>query len=264
MYPLLFHIGSIAIPTYGVLTATAVLAALAALVLRARRFGLTASRVWNLGLLAVLSTLIGSRLLVVAADFRTFVAHPFWVLGLASLPGWILAGGATIGLVIAVLYALAEGLPVLRIADAAAPAAALAFAINRVGAFFAGLSWGEPTTLPWAVTYHDVVAYVWYRTPLNVALHPVQLYDAAASLVLFALLLSMPVRRPGEAAGLWLFFYGFCRFFLEFLHGGTTRQPIFGGVLTLTQAIAVTAVLAGGILWLRRDPEASVPTVQPS
>ena len=265
MYPLLFHIGSIAIPTYGVLTAMAVLAALAVLVLRARWFGLSASSVWNLGLLAVLATLIGSRLLLVAADFKIFVAHPFWVLGLASLPGgWILAGGATIGLVIAVLYALAEGLPVLRITDAAAPAAALAFAINRVGAFFAGLSWGKPTTLPWAVTYHDVVAYIWYRTPLNVALHPVQLYDAAASLVLFALLLWMPIRRPGEAAGLWLFFYGFCRFFLEFLHGSMTREPVFGGVLTLSQAIAVTAVLAGGILWLRRDSVASAPTVEPS
>jgi phosphatidylglycerol:prolipoprotein diacylglycerol transferase len=262
VHPLLFHLGPVAIPTYGVLTAAALLAALAVLVLRARHFGISGNKAWNLGLLAILAALFASRLLLIAVHFQTFRQHPFWVLGLASIPGeWVAAGGAGIGLAIAVLYALAEGLPVLRLADAAAPALALAFAINRVGAFFAGLSWGKPTTLPWAVTYRSVVSYLWYRTPLAVALQPVQLYDAAASLAILALLLWIPFRRAGEAAGLWLFLYGLCRFFLEFLHGGAVREPIFGELLTLTQAVSILAVLTGGILWLRRDSGSKPPAV---
>lgn len=263
MHPLLFHIGHLAIPTYGVLTALALLAGLAVLVGQARRSGLPADKLWNLGLVAILVTLFAARLLLIAAHLSAFRAHPFWILGLASMSGsWIMAGGALLGIAAAALYALAEGLPLLQTADAAAPAAALAFAINRVGAFLAGLSWGTPTHLPWSVTYHSVVAYLWYRTPLGLPLHPVQLYDAAASLAILALLLAMPRSRPGETAGAWFFLYGICRFFLEFLTGDAPREPFLGGWLTLAQAMAILAVVAGGALWLRRTAQRPPLAVQ--
>ena len=235
------------------LTAAGLLAALALLVLQARRLRLRAEKVWNLGLTAILAALFGARLLLVAAHFSLFRAHPFWILGLATVPGaWIAVGGAAIGVAAATLYALAEGLPLLRTADAAAPAIAIAFAINRIGAFCAGLDWGTPTSLPWGVTYRSVVAYLWYQTPRGVVLHPVQLYDAAASLAICVLLLLLPHCRDGEIAGAWLFLYGLGRFFVEFFRGDA--QHVLGGALTVAQLLAVVAVLAGGALWLRRDP----------
>lgn len=257
MHPLLFHFGNLAIPTYGVVTAVALLAALAVAVGQARRLGLRSEKVWNLGLVAILAALFGGRLLLIATHMQTFRAHPFWLLGLASIPGeWIAIGGAAIGAGAAVLYALAEGLPLLATADATAPAAALAFAINRAGAFLGGLAWGKAATVPWAVTYRSVVAYLWYRVPLGVTLHPVQLYDAAASLAVFGLLLGMGTRRAapraGEIAGAWMFLYGLSRFFVEFYRGD--EAPVVGGFLTLPQALAVAAVVAGGALWLRREP----------
>ncbi len=267
MHPLLFHFGHIAVPTYGVLTAAALLAGLAVLVQQAKRLDLRADKAWNLGLIAILGALFGARLLLVAAHLRAFRAHPFWVLGLANISGtWIGLGGAAIGLAAAGLYALAEGLPLLRTADAAAPAVALAFAINRIGAFCGGLAWGTPTTLPWGTAYRSVVAYLWYRTPLGVTLHPVQLYDAAASLAIFGLLLWLPHRRDGETAGTWLFLYGVCRFFIEF-YRGDPRERVFSGALSLAQTLGILAVIVGGALWLRRDAQAetqqSMP-VQPS
>ncbi len=251
MHPLLFHFGTIAIPTYGVLTAAGLLAALGMLAPEARRLRLRPGKVWNLGLIAILAALFAARLLLVATHFSIFRAHPFWILGLATVPGaWIAVGGAAVGVAAAALYALAEGLPLLRTADAVAPAAALAFAINRIGAFCAGLDWGTPTRLPWGVTYRSVVAYLWYQTPRGVALHPVQLYDAAASGAIFALLLFLPHRRDGETAGAWLFLYGISRFFLEFFRGNA--EHVLGGALTVTQLLAVVGVVAGGALWLRR------------
>jgi phosphatidylglycerol---prolipoprotein diacylglyceryl transferase len=251
LHPLLFHTGNLAIPTYGVFAAAALLAALALCVVLARRAGLPGEKVWNLGLIAILTALFASRLLVVAANLRVFARHPFWVLGLATVHGgWIAAGGAAAGALAAVLYALAEGLPLLRVADAAAPAAALGFAISRAGAFCAGLGWGTPTTLPWGVTYRSAVAWLWYRTPLGTRVHPVQLYDAAASLAILALLLAMPHRRDGEAAGAWLFLYGVGHFFLEFLRGDAVREPALGYLLTMAQGLAVLAVVVGGALWL--------------
>lgn len=256
MYPLLFHFGHIAVPTYGVLTAIALLAGLACSVMQARRMGLSADKMWNLGLVAILAALFGSRLLLVLAHFQDFRAHPFWVLGLANTPSaWIVLGGVAIGIFAAALYALADGMPLLSVADAAAPGLALAFAINRLGALCGGLAWGRPTKLPWGVMYRSFVAYLWYRVPLGVKVHPVQLYDAGASLVIFALLAAMRRRRAGEIAGAWLFLYGLARFFIEFFRGD--EAPVVAG-LTLPQLLAILAVLAGGALWLRRAPESSL------
>jgi phosphatidylglycerol:prolipoprotein diacylglycerol transferase len=258
VHPLLFHFGNLAIPTYGVLTAVGLLASLALAVQLAGRVGLSAEKIWTLGLVAILAALFGARLLVIATHFQAFRAHPFWVLGLTSIEGsWAAVGGAAIGVAAAVLYALAEGLPLLRTADVVAPGVALGFAINRIGAFCGGLAWGRPTTLPWSVTYRSVVAYLWYRTPLLTRVHPVQLYDAAASLGILGLLLWMgrrtAARRVGEIAGAWLFLYGLSRFFVEFLRGDA--MPALGGFLTVAQGLAVSAVMAGGVLWLRRNAE---------
>jgi phosphatidylglycerol:prolipoprotein diacylglycerol transferase len=256
VHPLLFQIGRAAIPTYGVFTAAALLAALGVSVWCARRASLPAEKVWNLGLLAIVAALIGERLLLVAAHLRTFGAHPFWLLGVATITNdWIALGGAAIGGSAAVLYALAEGLPLLRAADVLAPAAALGFAMNRVGAFLGGLDWGAPTRLPWGVVYRHELAWVWYRTPLGIPLHPVQLYDAACSLGILGLLLWMagrPREQDGEIAGAWLFLYGMARFFVEFARGDGTR--VAGGVITFAQALAVAAVVLGGALWIRRRP----------
>lgn len=218
---------------------------------------LAADKVWNLGLLAIVAALIGERLLLVAAHLRTFGAHPFWLLGVATITNdWIALGRVAIGVGAAVLYALAEGLPLLRVADVAAPAAAVGFAVNRVGAFLGGLDWGAPTRLPWGVAYRHELAWIWYRTPLGIPLHPVQLYDAACSLAIFVLLVWM-ARRPreqdGEIAGAWLFLYGVARFFVEFARGDEAR--VLGGAITFAQALAILAVILGGALWIRRKPE---------
>jgi phosphatidylglycerol:prolipoprotein diacylglycerol transferase len=258
VHPLLFHIGRTAIPTYGVLTAVALLVALAVAVGCARRDGMPAEKMWNLGLVAILAALIGSRLLLVAAHLETFRTNPFWLLGVATITSdWIALGGAAIGFGAAVLYALAERLPLLRAADAVAPAAAIGFAVNRVGAFLGGSAWGTTTTMPWGVACRDELAWVWYRTPLGIKLHPVQLYDAFASLAIFALLLWMARRRrqqAGEVAGAWLFLYGLARFFVDFFLGDKTGAGLFGGALTLAQALALPAVIVGAALWLRRTP----------
>ena len=256
VHPLLFHFGHIAIPTYGACTAAALLSALAISLLVAGRAGLNPDKVWNLELIAILTALIGGRLLMVVAHPHMFSRHPMWVLGLLTLPSvWFALGGALLGLLAATLYALAEGLPLLRTADVLAPGIALAFCFNRIGAYCGGAAWGTPTHLPWGVEYRSPVAYLWYRVPLGVTLHPVQLYDAAASLAVFAVLLWRVGRRSrfdGEVIGAWLFLYGVLRFFVEFLRGDAAREPLLGGAVTLAQLLSIAAVVVGGALWLRR------------
>ncbi|MFT4114799.1 prolipoprotein diacylglyceryl transferase family protein [Silvibacterium sp.] len=255
MYPRLLQLGHIAIPTYGALTALGLVAALVLAVRLARRFSLDPNKLWSLCLLGTLTTLIGARLLLALVFFRAFRQHPFWVLGLTQVhaPG-IFALAAAAGVGAAVLFALAEGLPVLAVLDTLAPAAALATALNRIGAFLAGLDWGTPTRLGWAVTYDRKLSVLWYGTPTYIPLHPVQLYDAAAALLTLALLLFWLPRRtqPGELAGGWLFLTGFAAAIFMPLRADASPA--------LALPLAAAAVIAGGALWLRRKPvEASLP-----
>jgi phosphatidylglycerol---prolipoprotein diacylglyceryl transferase len=248
VYPRLVQFGHVAIPTYGALTALALVAALAAAMHFARRLSLDTNKVWMISITAILTTLVGARLLVVIAHFEAFRQHPFWILGLATLKdGWIAPVSLAVGATAGVLYALAEGVPVLRVADAIAPAAALGFAINRVGAFVAGVDFGTASSLPWAVIYTSHIAALWYRTPVGVPLHPVQLYEVAAALVVSALLIWwIPRRRRvGEVAGMALFAFGISTPLLSVWRADST-QPAF------SLAIAVVAVLAGAALWLDR------------
>lgn len=248
MYPRLIQLGSIAIPTFGVAAACALLAALAASVYFARRLALDPNKVWNVGISAILVTLIGSRLLLIAFHLRDFAAHPFWMLGLTSVrSGSLFAGGVLVAACACLGYIYAARLPVLRTLDALAPAVALAFAIASLGSFAAGQDYGRPTAAPWGVVYTSRIAALWSGTPLGVPLYPTQLYECAAELLIFLLLAWWLPRRTkdGELAGAWLFLYGVSQYWIGFYRGNA------GTALTTEQWVAVAAVLAGGMLWIR-------------
>jgi phosphatidylglycerol---prolipoprotein diacylglyceryl transferase len=249
LYPRLFQFGHFAIPTYGAFTALALVAALAALLVFARRLVLDANKVWNLGLIAILTTLIAARLLLAILYFRAFRQHPMWVLGLAAnRTSFLDTIAVIIGFSAAILYALAEGLPILRTLDCIAPSAALAVILNRIGAFLAGLDYGLPEAHGWSVTYTSRLAALWYHTPLGVRLYPVQLYESIASLTILAILLWwLPRRRQdGELWGAWLFLSGLTGFFLAFYRAANQTQ------WTLQQPVAVVMVVASAIFLLQR------------
>ena len=252
LYPRLLQLGHIAIPTYGVFTALALIAALVAAMSFARRLSLDPNKIWSLGILGILSTLIGARLLLVLTALPAFRQYPFWVLGLTNAHDvWIMPLSVVFGIGAALLYALAEGLPLLSVLDCVAPATALAIGIHSIGAFLAGLDYGLPTTSPWGVTYTNLIAAFWYRTPLGVRLHPVQLYQAAASLLILLLLAWwLPRRRQtGELAGMWLLLTGLSASLLSLFRAGS-------GSFALSTSLAVAAVLAGGLLLLQRSKTA--------
>lgn len=254
MHPLLFQIGRFAVPTYGACTALALVAALFTLRYFARLLGLNPNAVWNLGIVAILGTLVAGRLLLVAVYFRAFRQHPFWILGLTSNhSAWIDSLALIIGFSAGLLYALAEGLPLLRTLDCIAPSAALALGCNRIGAFLAGLDFGLPTTHAWSVTYTNPIAAFWYATPLGVPLNPAQLDDAIISFALFIGLLWWLPRRSqdGEIWGAWLFLYGVAGYFLAFQRIVTQTQWAIRWPVALAMVVASIGFL------VRRKPRAS-------
>ena len=252
MHPVLFHIGSILIPSYGAITAFGVLVALILAQRAARVVGVDASKIWNLCILSLFAALAAARLLLVAANWSALRNHPAWLLGLAMVHHPLLAGvGAMAGTGCAAWYARHNKLPFRAAADALAPPIAAALAFEQLGALAAGSGYGTDAgpKVGWAIIYTNPLAFIWSGTPLGVPLHPVQAYAAMAFLALAVLLwVWLPFERhSGDVAGLWLMGAGVAIYFTELWRDWVGRGSLFDGAINGPQIAAVFLVLAGAL-----------------
>ena len=262
MCPLLFSVGPLSIPTYGVLVAIGFLVGLYLVGRLSKRAGLDPDRMTNLGLWVVLAAIIGAKVFMVFADFGTYWHDPGRLFSLSLLrAGGIFYGGLLGALGVAVWYSRKHGLPGLQTADIFAPAVAVGHSIGRLGCFAAGCCWGKPTSLPWGVAFTDPAAHDFVGVPLNVHLHPTQPYEAGGTLAVGLLLLRLIGRphRPGAVFAWYLVLYSSFRLGVEFLRAETSRNFPFDGPLSVTQWVAVVLVVAGAalLLWHSSQPAAS-------
>jgi phosphatidylglycerol:prolipoprotein diacylglycerol transferase len=195
---------------------------------------------------------------------------------LFSRGGLVWYGGFIGGALAVILNSWRLRVPLRWTMQLAAPALAAAYALGRVGCFLVNDDYGRPTDLPWGVKFPEGLPP---STPENLknlfgipvppgidpatvlAVHPTQLYEAAAMLAVFALLWSLrKSRRPiGWLFGLYLVFAGIERFLVEILRAKDDR---FLGPFTLAQLTSVLIVLLGIYLlyhWRRAtDPAPGV------
>lgn len=250
MHPVLFHFGDFVLPSYGAIAALGVLLSLVLAQRSARIVGVNPAAVWNLAIVALFAALIGSRVLLVAANWRNLSQHPSWLFGLGMVHHPLVSAAAALsGALAAFLFALWQRMPLAPTADALAPSLALGLAFEQIGALLAGSGYGTPSAARWAVTYTSILADRWSGTPLGVPLHPVQVYAALAHLGIAAsLLVWLPFRRQaGDVAGLWLMFTGVAVFLTELWRDTEGRGEIFGGALDGPQIAAIAFVLLGGL-----------------
>lgn len=262
MYPVLFHIGAVVIPAYGALAALGVLAALVLAQRTARVSAINPAQVWNLSILALFAALIGSRLLLVVANWHDLSRHPSWLFGLGMVHHPLVGAAAALcGALAALAYAYWQRLPVAKTADALAAPLAFGLAFEQVGALLAGSGYGTSSTARWAITYSSFLAARWSGTPLGIPLHPVQAYAALADLTIaVCLLLWLPLRRQaGDVAGLWMMLTGVALFVTEFWRDPIGRGSFFGGALDGPQLAAIALVLAGGIVLRERKTQPAGP-----
>ena len=150
-------------------------------------------------------------------------------------------------------------------ADLFAPGIALGYMVGRLGCLMAGCCYGRPTDVAWAVTFTDPVANLNVGTPLNVPLHPTQVYESLAGLVILGLLLLIERRgRPFAGRTFWSFvlLYSVSRFVIEF-YRGDDRGFVFDLVST-SQAISIAlAPLSLFMLWYLSRPERPVAPEAP-
>jgi phosphatidylglycerol:prolipoprotein diacylglycerol transferase len=267
MFPELFKIPytNFSFNTYGFLLAVAFVAGLLLMARLAARDGLDKQKVYDLGLWVLAASLIGSKALMVMAEWDVYYRdNPRQIFTLDFFRSGGVYYGGFIGAVIAsVIVMRYYKLPWWRTADSFAPGIILGQAIGRLGCFSAGCCWGKPTAGWFGVHFsekgHEITGVptivshlsdkvqqnVWAErladhggilAPLN--LHPTQIYEAGAALLILAVLLLIHRRRrfEGQVILAYSMLYSVARFIIEYWRDDP-RGEIFG--LSTSQFIAV-------------------------
>jgi phosphatidylglycerol:prolipoprotein diacylglycerol transferase len=245
MHPILFKIGGFPVYTYGLMLAAAYLLGLQFALVRAKKRGLDPNRVMDLGIWIIVSALVGAKLMLVFVERDTFSWSTQELIGLFRSAG-VFYGGLIAAVTVALWYLWRHRMPVWTVTDVFAPGIALGHVIGRLGCLFAGCCFGRQTNVPWAITFSNPYAYENARTPLGIPLHPTQLYEAGAELlILGALLLTEKKGRPYPGRTFWCYMllYGVSRFIIE-LYRGDTRGvvQIFSTSLSTSQFISLLLV----------------------
>jgi phosphatidylglycerol:prolipoprotein diacylglycerol transferase len=134
MHPYLLHSGHLLLPTFGVLAALGLMAALTLSLRTAVTVGLPPDKLWNAGLFTLLSAFALSRLLLIATNLHDFLAYPILLLMVPSLS----ATGILLTILATAIYLRLQHLPLLDTLDAWSPCATLTWAFLALAHFAEG------------------------------------------------------------------------------------------------------------------------------
>ncbi|MDP1570239.1 MAG: prolipoprotein diacylglyceryl transferase [Vicinamibacterales bacterium] len=260
MHPILLELGPLTIYSYGVFLASAYLLGLWMAVRRANAAGLDGNRVLDLGIWVIIAALVGAKALLFIVDFQYFTSSWDNFMTLVR-SGGVFYGGLIAAVVVCIYQLRKHRLPLWVSGDLFAPGIALGYMVGRLGCLLAGCCYGRPTEVAWAITFTDPAAALNVGTPLNVALHPTQLYEAAAGLVILVTLLATEGRgRQFAGRTFWQFvlIYSVLRFGIEYFRGDP-RGDVFAMLSTSQFISLVLFPLSLVMLWYLGRPSAGAP-----
>lgn len=254
MYPEIFQIGGFHLRSYGVMLALGFLIGAWLALREGRRVGLDPDSLLNLIFAVLVAGVVGSRLFFVLGHLDYYSSHPLETLFIWR-GGLTLWGGFLLAVPLGILYTRRHRMDTWKVADVLAAPIALGAAIGRIGCFLNGCCYGEPTALPWGVVFPDGSEPALQFG--QQALHPSQLYNALAGLVVFfvTLVSARFLRAPGQRFWLMLGLYAVFRGAIDLTRHYEASAYLVKAVLTESQAIslgiAVVSVIA--FLWLGRQ-----------
>ena len=249
MYPVLLQFGNFELRSYGVIVALSFAIALWMSSKEAERKGLDPKLIQDFGVYALFGGIVGARIyFVLFSEPAYFLQHPWEIL--AVWHGGIgIIGSLLGGAVVALWYCRKKEISFLKLSDTLVPGIALGQTIGQFACLLNGDSYGRPTDLPWAITYTDRRSLA----PLNVPLHPIEIYEMAAYFLVFLVVWNIrkKYRTDGFALFAYLSAYGLARFVVEFFRG---HPAIFAGGIPAAQmfAAAMIFVSLGGFVLLSK------------
>ncbi len=247
MHKTLFEVGGFSIHSYGVMLALAFWIGIEISSREAKRVGLDPSFIVDLGIVILISAVIGARSLFVAGHIEEYKGNLLGALRVWE-GGLSFYGGFACATLFGILFIRKKGHSVAKITDIIAPQIALGIAIARIGCFLNGCCFGKECHLPWAVVFpmDSQAGWVMQGKPI----HPTQLYSTVANLLIFLFLRKLSRKRLPEGAvfSVFLVTYGAWRFFVDFLRYYEPGMVLgFLGGITWTQVASISVIVIGVI-----------------
>lgn len=261
MFPTLVKFGNFEITTFGLMMFLAFITAGWILAKQFRHHGISEDLASSMVVAAALGGIVGAKVYY-AILFRD------WHL-LFDRAGLVWYGGLIGGFLACSWLVWRHKVDYLTVADAAAPALAIGYAIGRIGCFLVGDDYGRPTTAWFGIAFPKgappTTAQALRDFGANVdpsldpttilRVHPTQIYESLAAFTMFAILMWLNRRphRRGLAWSLFLVMLGIERFLVEIVRAKDDR---FFGPFTVAQIISVIIVIVGTI-WAIRSSRSS-------
>ena len=264
MHRYICRFGPVTLYSYGAMLALAFFAAALLAAHRARKRGIDSAAMYDLVAYILVASLAGARLLFVAINLDYYRQYPLDALKLWQ-GGLVLYGGILFGFCAAVWAMKRKRLPVWKVVDVFAPPLALGVAIGRIGCFLNGCCYGKLSQsfgvcfpakdLPPAYEQQLSRGLIANGAPCSLPVLPTQLYETAACLAIFGILLFVEKKfRMFDGFLFWLFIllYSVQRFFMEgirFYEGN-----FFVGPLTVSQLVSLAlAALSAAVIIQRAN-----------
>ncbi|MBK5259284.1 MAG: prolipoprotein diacylglyceryl transferase [Thermoanaerobaculia bacterium] len=264
MFPTLLKFGSFEITTFGVMMFLAFMVGGWVLTKQLRKYGIDEEAASSIVMAAAIGGILGAKIYyaILFRDWRLLFdrAGLVWY-------GGLIGGAAAVSWVI-----VRRRIDFWTTADAAAPGLAIGYALGRIGCFLVGDDYGSPTDAWFGIAFPKgappttaqslrefgvtVDPSITSDTVLRV--HPTQIYESGAALIMFFVLMRMNARphSRGRTFGLFLILLGIERFFVEFVRAKDDR---FFGPFTVAQIISVILVAVGA--WLAAPRQRTIAPV---
>jgi prolipoprotein diacylglyceryltransferase len=223
-------------------------------------------------------TIIGSRLFTIPiTEWGRLISSGSF----AGYPGRSAVGGILFGLA-GLLFSqrfLGIGKPILNLYAWIAP---LGFGIQKIGCFFNGCCYGNPTNLSWSIQYptgtsahfhHWANGMIDESSIYSLGVHPVQLYEAVILIIIaYAVWRTRNIwKKNGSILIFSLFLFFIFRFIFEFLRDPAASNfngNMFLGVRIFQWFLLISGIVCGlAVLVFERGARTQItqsPIVEPS
>ncbi|MBV70562.1 MAG: prolipoprotein diacylglyceryl transferase [Myxococcales bacterium] len=254
MHPVLFEIFGEPVHLYAVMIAVGFVVGIWLAVRHGEQTGYDRDMILDLCWWLLVSGLVGSRVVFMmvnweqyyypCADYEHFntlypqyaITEPDCTRLLKFWNGGLVFYGGVIGAMLTMVWFLRrEGLKILPIADVLIPSLAIGQFFGRLGCLAAGCCWGKVSGGSWTLEYpagtmvyaqHGKAGLLEYGASHSLSVHPTQLYDSLAGLLLFCILIYVRhnKRFHGQVFIWWMFVYPLFRSTVEIFRGDNVER----------------------------------------
>ncbi len=240
MYPIIHLAGGLEIPSFFLVISLVLSISLLWVVHRADIYQLPKKNILDLGLLLMLSSLVGARIMhILYENLSYYRENPLKVFYLWE-GGFVFYGGMVLAVIASFAYLRIIRTPKKSLYfDTFAPVLSFAYGFGRIGCFFAGCCYGKICVYPWSVNGR----------------HPTQLYALFWEIGTIMLLLGLEkvkfperprfLNRPGDVFILWLALHSVGRLMMESFRDDFRGDQVFGYSVSTILSLSLFLIAIG-------------------